>query len=73
MALMIGLLLGSLRILWPWPDGGQSVALGRPDEAVAVTLGLAAPGFAVVVAVDRIAHRLEHRTPRDEAQELQAS
>jgi putative membrane protein len=73
MALMIGLLVGSLRILWPWPDGGNSVALGPPDEAVAATVGLAVLGFVVVLAVDRIAHRLERRTARDEAQELRAS
>ncbi len=73
MALMIGLLVGSLRILWPWPDGGNSVALGPPDEAVAVTVGLAVLGFVVVLVVDRVAHRLERRTARDEADELRAS
>ena len=73
MALMIGLLVGSLRILWPWPDGGSSVELGAPDEAVGVTIGLALLGFAVVLVVDRLAHKLERRTPRDEADELQAS
>jgi putative membrane protein len=73
MALMIGLLVGSLRILWPWPDGGNSVELGRPDEAVAVTVLLAVVGFVVVLVVDRVAHRLENRTPSDEAEELRAS
>lgn len=73
MALMIGLLVGSLRILWPWPDGGASAELGRPDEAVLLTVALAVVGFVVVLGVDRIAHRLERRTPRDEAEELRAS
>jgi putative membrane protein len=73
MALMIGLLVGSLRILWPWPDGGNSVELGAPDEAVGVTVALAVVGFAVVLVVDRVARRLEHRTPADEVEELQSS
>jgi putative membrane protein len=73
MALMIGLLVGSLRILWPWPDGGASVELGAPDEAVGVTIGLAVLGLVVVLVVDRVARRVEHRTPQDEAEELKAS
>ena len=73
MAVMIGLLLGSLRVLWPWPDGADSVALGAPDEAVAVTLGLAAFGLALVLGIDQVAHRLERRKGSDEIEELQAS
>ncbi|MGB7979349.1 MAG: DUF368 domain-containing protein [Candidatus Nanopelagicales bacterium] len=72
MAVLIGLMLGSTRVLWPWPDGADSVALGRPDEAVAVTLGLVLLGLVLVLVVDRIAHRMEHRTTRDEAVELHA-
>jgi putative membrane protein len=70
MAVLIGLMLGSIRVLWPWPDGAESVALGVPDEAVAVTVGLALFGFLLVLAVDAIAHRLEHRGARDEASDL---
>jgi putative membrane protein len=73
MAVMIGLMLGSLRVLWPWPDGAESVELGTPDEAVGVTVGLALFGFLLVLALDALAHRLEHRTSRDEAAELQDS
>ena len=72
MAIMIGLMLGSLRVLWPWPDGADSVALGAPDEAVAVTVALAAAGLALVLGIDRVAHRLEHRRTSDEIQELRA-
>jgi putative membrane protein len=70
MAVLIGLMLGSLRVLWPWPDGANSVELGAPDQAVPATLALVVLGLAVVLVVDRIAHRLEHRTSDDEAQEL---
>ena len=73
MAVMIGLMLGSLRVLWPWPDGAASVALGAPDEAVAATVALALFGLALVLAIDRIAHRIEHRRSSDEIEELQAS
>jgi putative membrane protein len=73
MAVMIGLMLGSLRVLWPWPDGADSVAIGPPDEAVAVTLALAGFGLGLVLVIDRIAHRLEHRRTTDEIEELQAS
>ena len=73
MAVMIGLMLGSLRVLWPWPDGADSVELGAPDEAVAVTVGLALFGLALVLTIDRIARRIEHRRTSDEIAELQAS
>ncbi len=73
MAIMIGLMVGSLRILWPWPDGGDSAALGRPDEAIAATVGLAVLGLALVLSVDAIAHRLEHRRSTDEVAELKAT
>ncbi len=72
MAVLIGLMLGSLRVLWPWPDGASSVALGPPDEAVGSTLALAAGGFLLVLAIDRIAHRVEHRGWGDEVADLRA-
>lgn len=73
MAVMIGLMLGSLRVLWPWPDGADSVALGAPDEAIGVTVALALFGLGLVLAIDRIAHRIEQRRSSDEIAELQAS
>ncbi len=73
MAILIGLMLGSLRVLWPWPDGANSTQLGPPDETVAVTVVLAVTGLVLVLVVDAVAERLERRTPRDEAEELQAS
>jgi putative membrane protein len=73
MAVMIGLMLGSLRVLWPWPDGADSVELGAPDEAVAVTVGLALFGLALVLTIDRIARRIERRRTSDEIEELRAS
>jgi putative membrane protein len=73
MAALIGLMLGSLRILWPWPDGVDSTALGAPATPVVVPLLLCVGGLVVVVAVNEVAKRLEHRTTADEASELRAS
>jgi putative membrane protein len=73
MAVMIGLMLGSVRVLWPWPNGAESTALGAPDTAVAVTVGLALLGFVVVIGLDRAARQLAHRRTSDEVDELQAT
>jgi putative membrane protein len=70
MAVLIGLMIGSLRVLWPWPDGLDSTALGPPDEAVAATVGLALFGLVVVLAINSVAKRMEHRKAADEAAEL---
>ena len=45
-AAMIGLMLGSFRILWPWPAG-----LGDPHGAGATTLGAPGPDIVVPVAL----------------------
>jgi putative membrane protein len=50
MAGLIGLMAGSLRVLWPWPDGTDTARLGAPSD-VAVPLLLAALGFAIVTAI----------------------
>lgn len=60
MAALLGLMVGSLRVLWPWPAGEAGVGdtrLGAPDEQVltATLLGLGAAVFVVVVA--RLARR----------------
>ena len=47
MAALTGLMLGALRVLWPWGEG--SALAGPPDAASALlALALAAAGFAVV-------------------------
>ena len=56
MAALIGLMAGSLRVLWPWPDGADTARLASPeDPAVPVLLALA--GLAVVLAVGLFAVR----------------
>ena len=60
LAALIGLMAGSLRVLWPWPSGPDGVgdtALGAPGDQVLPALGLAVVGFAVVVVIARLGDR----------------
>ncbi|MFV0427588.1 MAG: DUF368 domain-containing protein [Beutenbergiaceae bacterium] len=57
LAVMVGLLLGSLRVLWPWPHGVDSTALGAPSGQVLLPVLLAAVGAAAVLVVERLATR----------------
>lgn len=56
MAMLIGLMAGSLRVLWPWPDGTDNARLGAPDDLLVPVL-LAGAGFAAVLAIGRISRR----------------
>ena len=57
MAALIGLMLGSTRVLWPWPNGLDGTRLSAPDEAVPAAIALAVVGFAAVFAISEIAAR----------------
>ena len=62
-AAMIGLMLGSFRILWPWPaglgdeTGAGATPLGAPGPDILVPVVLAAASAAVVVAISARARR----------------
>lgn len=58
-ASLIGLMAGSLRVLWPWPHGIESVALAAPDSDVLAATLIAVAAFVVVIVVARFAQRLE--------------
>jgi putative membrane protein len=51
MAGLIGLMAGSLRVLWPWPEGLESTALAAPDESIAATVTLAVVALGAVLAI----------------------
>lgn len=70
MAALIGLMLGSLRVLWPWPGGAASTDLGAPTDFIAITVGLAVAACALVIGFNELAKRLEHRSTLDEAEDL---
>lgn len=61
MAVMIGLMLGSLRVLWPWPGGTNTTTLARPAGDIVVPVLLAVIGFVVVIAVELVANALADR------------
>jgi putative membrane protein len=57
MASLIGVMVGSLRVLWPWPDGTDTAQLGAPSDWV-LPVALAVAGAVAVLAVGRFAaHR----------------
>jgi putative membrane protein len=62
LAVLIGLMAGSVRVLWPWPGGVNSTDLGAPTGEILIPLIVAAIGFAVVVVVGGFAQRLEEST-----------
>lgn len=59
MAGLIGLMAGSVRVLWPWPDGLNGTGLGDPSGAVLPTVGLAILGAVAILAVSWLALRVD--------------
>lgn len=58
LAAMVGLLLGSLRVLWPWPDGVDGAALSTPPwSELPATCALAVLGAVTVVGLARASAR----------------
>jgi putative membrane protein len=62
-AVLVGLMLGSVRILWPWPnglgdeDGVGATVLGAPKGDVLIPILLAVAAAALVLAVSTVAER----------------
>lgn len=59
LAILVGLMGGSLRVLWPWPLGVESTHMGTPDSQVGQAVVMAVIGFVVVVAVSWTAAKLD--------------
>lgn len=55
---MIGLMIGSLRVLWPWPGGTSTTELTAPRGDIGVPILLATIGLLVVLGVEWIGHRM---------------
>lgn len=72
MAVLIGLMIGSLRVLWPWPLGVDSTALEAPDEHVPAALIAAILAFLAVLGIEALGKRVGHRTTAEEVEELTA-
>jgi putative membrane protein len=60
-AAMIGLMLGSLRVLWPWPGGTATTTMSAPRGDVLVPVLLALAGFVVVMGVELFVARSTRR------------
>ena len=73
MAALIGLMIGSMRVLWPWPHGVDSTRLETPDESVGVSIGIAVFAFVLVIGINEIGKRTEGRSSQDQVDELEAS
>ncbi len=57
-AAMIGLMIGSMRVLWPWPNGTFTTSLGAPSDPVVLPIVLALAGAIVVIVVERVSNRV---------------
>ena len=59
-AAMIGLMIGSSRVLWPWPNGTHTTTLALPSsgDRVWLPITLALVGAIVVIAVERLSSRV---------------
>jgi putative membrane protein len=66
LAAMIGLMLGSMRVLWPWPGGTNTTTLSMPADDVVVPLLLMLFGVVVVVVVDLLATKFVEVEPLPE-------
>jgi putative membrane protein len=69
LAALIGLMAGSLRVLWPWPDGVESTDLGAPEGDVLLAVVAAVISFVAVAWVASLAQRLENADPAHEVRE----
>jgi putative membrane protein len=49
LSMLIGLMLGSLRVLWPWPDGTEGAAIEMPPAGDLVVPAILAAAAAVAV------------------------
>jgi putative membrane protein len=57
-AAMIGLMLGSMRVLWPWPNGTFTTTLEAPSGEVALPIVLALIGASAVITVEHFSSRV---------------
>lgn len=72
MAVLIGLMIGSVRVLWPWPLGVESTAIEAPDGHIAEAVVATVAAFLFVLGIEALARRVVHRTVEEEAEELTA-
>lgn len=57
---LVGLMLGSLRVLWPWPNGTDGNDMTMPSGDVWVPILFAVIGGVAVVAMSMLAGEEHH-------------
>lgn len=55
LAALVGLMLGSLRVLWPWPGGIDTTSLSAPSDPVVVPVALGVVAAVIVLVVGFLA------------------
>lgn len=60
---LVGLMAGSIRVLWPWPDGVDSTRIEWPTGSWVPAVVAAAAAFVLVILIGRIAQRIEASSP----------
>jgi putative membrane protein len=71
-AALIGLMIGSVRVLWPWPDGVDSTELGAPDSSTGSAALLSLAGLVLVLLVTWASEHVQRIEAADEVRELKA-
>jgi len=66
MATMVGLMLGSTRVLWAWPNGTNTTTLGAPRGDVMVPVMITIAGTLLVAGVDKLGRHFAARQPDKE-------
>ncbi|RJR18933.1 MAG: DUF368 domain-containing protein [Desulfobacteraceae bacterium] len=56
-AILTGLMLGSLRKVWPWKQGSLNVLPAEINNELVISLALMASGLAVVLVIDKMGRR----------------
>jgi len=62
LAAMVGLVVGSLRVLWPWPAGTETTDIAAPEGQVLLTVSVGVAAAIVVIAVDAAVRRGSRRS-----------
>ena len=61
LAALIGLMLGSLRVLWPWPGGTATTTMAMPRDDVAIPVLVMVAGFLTVLTVELCSTRNQNK------------
>ncbi|MEX2032642.1 MAG: DUF368 domain-containing protein [Dehalococcoidia bacterium] len=63
MAILVGLMAGSLRALWPFQADDRSLSAPSEGDPLLVAAALAVVGFVVILVLARLGDGAEHRDP----------